>query len=261
MLQVPSHYGHPPPPHTPASLGARCPLSALLASSSVRVLASRVRLFMTPWTVARQAPPSMGFSSQEYWSELPFPSPGDLLDPGIKSRSPSLQADSLTSALPGTPRSADTGFRHLARLPCKPSSISRFSGACRWAPDHSCLPLCAVVGPGGWRGTGVSWWFGQAGRLTERGRGGSSPALPSYLPSLPLCLSWSQTQSCSSWQEGADVCPVHPGPPSHQVLTHSPAHAPCWPWSPGRMGPRGPAAHPPAADWLPWAHRLRIPGS
>ena len=63
---------------------------------------SHVRLFATPWTVARQAPPSMGFSRQEYWSGLPFPSPGDLPDPGIKPRSPALQVDALTSEPPGT---------------------------------------------------------------------------------------------------------------------------------------------------------------
>ena len=51
---------------------------------------SRVRLFATPWTVAYQAPPSMGFSRQEYWSGLPFVSPGDLPDPGIESSSPAL---------------------------------------------------------------------------------------------------------------------------------------------------------------------------
>ena len=62
---------------------------------------SRVRLFVTPWTVAHQAPPSMGFSRQEYWSGLPFPSPGDLPDPGIKPRSPTFQADALTSEPPG----------------------------------------------------------------------------------------------------------------------------------------------------------------
>ena len=62
---------------------------------------SRVRLFATPWTVAHQAPGSMGFSRQEYWSGLPFPSPGDLPDPGIKARSPALQADSLPSEPPG----------------------------------------------------------------------------------------------------------------------------------------------------------------
>jgi len=63
---------------------------------------------MTLWTVAHQAPLSMGFSRQEYWSGLPFPSPGDLPDPGIKPRSPALQADTLTSeprGKPGTPKS------------------------------------------------------------------------------------------------------------------------------------------------------------
>ena len=53
-------------------------------------LLSRVWLFATPWTVAYQAPPSMGFSRQEYWSGLPFPTPGDLPDPGIKPGSPEL---------------------------------------------------------------------------------------------------------------------------------------------------------------------------
>ena len=53
-----------------------------------------------PWTVAHKAPPSMGFSRQEYWSGLPFPSPVDLPDPGIEPRSPTLQADALTSAPP-----------------------------------------------------------------------------------------------------------------------------------------------------------------
>ena len=56
-----------------------------------------------PWTVAHQAPLSMGFSRQEYWSGLPFPSPGDLPDPGMEPRSPTLQADALTSAPPGKP--------------------------------------------------------------------------------------------------------------------------------------------------------------
>ena len=53
---------------------------------------SRARLFATPWTVARQAPLSVGFSRQEYWNGLPFPSPGNLPDPGIKSVSPSSPA-------------------------------------------------------------------------------------------------------------------------------------------------------------------------
>ena len=64
---------------------------------------SRVRLFVTLWTVARQAPLSMGLSRQEYWSGVPFPSPGDLPDPGIEPGSPTLEADALTSEPPGKP--------------------------------------------------------------------------------------------------------------------------------------------------------------
>ena len=62
---------------------------------------SCVQLFATPWTVAYQGPPSMGFSRQEYWSGLPFPPPGDLPDPGIEPGSPTLQADALPSEPPG----------------------------------------------------------------------------------------------------------------------------------------------------------------
>ena len=61
---------------------------------------SPVLLFATLWTVAYQAPPSMGFSRQEYWSGLPFPSPGDLPNPGIEPGSPALEADALTSEPP-----------------------------------------------------------------------------------------------------------------------------------------------------------------
>ena len=64
-------------------------------------LLSHVQLCATPWTVAYHAPPSMEFSRQEYWSGLPFPSPGDLPDPGIKPRSSTLQADALPSEPPG----------------------------------------------------------------------------------------------------------------------------------------------------------------
>ena len=63
---------------------------------------SRVRLFVTPWTVAYQASPSMGFSRQEYWSGLPFSSPGDLPKPGIKPRCPTLQTDFLPAEPQGT---------------------------------------------------------------------------------------------------------------------------------------------------------------
>ena len=64
---------------------------------------SRVQLFVTPWTVAYQAPQSMGFSKQECWNGLPFPSP----DPGSEPDSPALQADALLSEPPGKPKSAE----------------------------------------------------------------------------------------------------------------------------------------------------------
>ena len=59
--------------------------------------------FVTPWTAALQAPLSMAFSRQEYWSGLPFPSAGDLPNPGIELRSPALWADSLLTEPPGKP--------------------------------------------------------------------------------------------------------------------------------------------------------------
>ena len=63
---------------------------------------SRVQLFVTPWTVVCQAPPSMGFSGQEYWSGLPCPPPGDLTDPGIEPESPALAGGFFTAEPPGT---------------------------------------------------------------------------------------------------------------------------------------------------------------
>ena len=66
---------------------------------------SHVGVFSTPWTIAHQAPLSMGFYRQEYWNGLPFPSSGDLSDPGIESVSlaaPVLQADSLQLSQEGS---------------------------------------------------------------------------------------------------------------------------------------------------------------
>ena len=67
---------------------------------------SRVRLFETPWTLAYQALLSMGFSRQDYWSGLPFPSPGDLPNPGMETGSPAWQTDALLSEPPGKPNGA-----------------------------------------------------------------------------------------------------------------------------------------------------------
>ena len=74
-------------------------------------LLSHVRLFVTPQTVTYQAPLSLGFSRQGYWSELPFPSPGDLPDPAIEPRSPTLQADILLSEPPGKPEKGEGAKR------------------------------------------------------------------------------------------------------------------------------------------------------
>ena len=98
----------------------------------------RVQLFATPWTVAHQAPQSMGFSRQEYWMGLPFPSPGDNADPGIKPTSPALAGGFFATEPPGKPSrqwfhintplscvhfllySLDTIFsqKHRCRAPC-----------------------------------------------------------------------------------------------------------------------------------------------
>ena len=72
-----------------------------LIRKSVSVSSSVMSDPATPWTVTCQALPSMGFPRQEYWSGLPFPSPGDLPDPGIEPGSAALQADSLPSEPPG----------------------------------------------------------------------------------------------------------------------------------------------------------------
>ena len=92
---VQTQYSHPVPYETDI-------LNHSIVSEWVKSL-SRVWLFATPWTSAYQASPSMGFSRQEYWSGLPFPSPGDLPDPGIEPGSPTLEADALTSEPQGSP--------------------------------------------------------------------------------------------------------------------------------------------------------------
>ena len=79
-------------------------------------------------TVACQAPRSMGFSKEEYWSGLPCPSPGDLLNPGIKPGSPALQADSLPSEPPGKPllstvSRTEIAYIHTYRIEASPTFV------------------------------------------------------------------------------------------------------------------------------------------
>ena len=74
-------------------------ISRFAVSGGGGLVAKSSPTLATPWTVACQVPLSLEFSRQEYWSELPFPSPGDLPNPGVKPRSPALQADSLPNEL------------------------------------------------------------------------------------------------------------------------------------------------------------------
>ena len=82
-------------------------------------LLSRVQLFGTPWTVAHQAPLSMGFSRQEYWSALPFPPPGDLPDPEIEPVSPALAGGFFPAEPPGSPQclSSSVSLTLLCMMP------------------------------------------------------------------------------------------------------------------------------------------------
>ena len=120
------------------------------------MLCSVVSSSVTPWTVAHQAPLSMEFSRQEYWSGLSFSSPGDLPDPGIEPRSPTLQADALPSEPPGggmqissafqfSAQSCQTlqhhGLQH-ARPPC-PSPMGAYSNSCPFT-NGSLLKLMSI---------------------------------------------------------------------------------------------------------------------
>ena len=93
---------HSPLPTSPAPASLFFVSVSLFLCHPVKPL-SRVRLFVIPWTVAYQAPPSVGFSRQEHSSVLPFPSPGDLPDLGMEPGSPALQADALPSGPPEKP--------------------------------------------------------------------------------------------------------------------------------------------------------------
>ena len=95
---------------------------------------SRVRLFATPWTVARQASLSMGFSRQKYWTGLPCPPPGDLLTPWIEPMSPALQVDSLLLSHGGSPSVSSTKLTLIPHI-LTPSPHANF-------PDY--LKKCII---------------------------------------------------------------------------------------------------------------------
>ena len=124
--------------------------------------------------VAYQAPPSTEFSRQEYWSGLPFPSPGDLLDPGIEPRTPTLQADALLSEPPGTP--CLTPAAAAKSLQSCPTLCNPIDGS----PPGSPIP-----GELSRKNTGVGCHFHLQGIFLTQG---SNPVLPHCRQTL-YCLS------------------------------------------------------------------------
>ena len=107
----------------------------------VYVSRCRVRLFVTPWTVALQAPLSMGFSRQEYRSGSSFPSPGDLSNPGTEPRSPALQADYLSSEPPGQIKSSLSPPKKYSTLK-QPPRLQTIFYSLRTIYTHSIFCLC-----------------------------------------------------------------------------------------------------------------------
>ena len=131
------------------------------AAHSVCWLLSCVQPFVTPWTVAHQAPLSMGFSQQEYWSGVPFPPLGDFPDPGIKPSSPAQQVDSLPLCYLGSSPNGSFVFvrawvlhlRNYARG-CQCVLRALIPGddagkAATWARPESCGPRFGSI-PGVW---------------------------------------------------------------------------------------------------------------
>ena len=106
---------------------------AVEKTCAVRSVASvMLKLFATPWAIAHQAPVSMGFSRQEYWSGLPCPPPGNLPNPGIEPRFPTLQADSVPSESPRKPKNTGVGILYLLQgiFPKQESNWGLLH--CRW---------------------------------------------------------------------------------------------------------------------------------
>ena len=166
-------------------------------------LLSCVQLFGTPWTVAYQAFPSMGFSRQEYWSGLPFPSPGDLSNPGIKPMSPALQADAFTlwatrESMQMTPVQF-LGWRR-ERLPTPVFWPGEFHGLYSpWGCKE--LDMTEQLSPSTWRQV----------PLPTPGPPSCTQGLPTWPSYIVFLLPFSQFVSCQS--------PTHPLDGSSNVVS------------------------------------------
>ena len=139
---------------------------------------SCVRLFATLWTAVHQAPLSLGFSRQEYWSELPCPPPRDVPDPGIKPRSPTLQVVSLPSEPPGKPKNTGVDSLSLLQgifpiqelnqglLPCRWILYSWAIREAQWLPTSCQVDMpnfsfpflnCCTIGSASLSSPGLQW--------------------------------------------------------------------------------------------------------
>ena len=122
---------------------------------------SLVQLFMTLWTVAHQVPLSMEFPRQEYWSELPFPSPGDLPNPGIEPRSSEFQADSLLCEPSGKPKNTGVGSLSLLQgifLPRDQTEVFSIAGGffTSWATREALWKAMTAINSEFYGGLGKS---------------------------------------------------------------------------------------------------------
>ena len=127
-------------------------------------------LLPPPWTVARQAPLSMGFSRQEYWSALPFPSPADLPDPGIEPERPALAGGFFTLSHQGSPASFSDGFKYPKRAVrqwpiCAKVFLGHQPFLCQATSAHPPAPSTPTPGEKADRWKTVCWRLWRAGSL------------------------------------------------------------------------------------------------
>ena len=112
----------------------------LVANGGDGLVAKLCLTLMTPWTAVYQAPLFMGFPRQEYWSSLPFPSLGGLLDPGIEPGSPAFQADSLPTWLPDNTYCVIFKSHHKSNVLCIRSFVLSLSSAQTSLPPEMFWP-------------------------------------------------------------------------------------------------------------------------
>ena len=110
------------------------------------LVAQLCRPFVTPWTVARQAPLSMGFSRQGYWRGLPFPPPGDLSNPGIEPVSPALAGRFFTTEPPGKPGQVGREVRNHEHLASAHSSQGHADAMGTHGEDKALPPTTSAPG-------------------------------------------------------------------------------------------------------------------